>query len=145
MQTEAAKPSVKAAGMNIRCGDLRDRQVASMVAFGLVFWLVAALFIRLAPFGLFDRAEGTILLFALTVPLAWISVQFAKWIAVLAPDQLLPGVAVASAAAMLCDGIGLIWWSLYGEGDRLAGAAWLLWGVGLILLSAFFDGRRQMR
>ena len=114
-----------------------------MIAFGLAFWLVAALFICLAPFGLFDRGVGTMVLFAVTVPLAWLSVQVAKRIAALAPAQVLQGVAIASAAAMLCDGIGLVWWSIYGEGDRLPGAAWLLWGVGLILFAAFFDARRQ--
>jgi hypothetical protein len=122
---------------------LTDQQLTVMIAFGLAFWLVAALFIRLAPAGLFGRGAGTMILFAITVPSAWLSVQVAKRIAALATAQLLPGVAVASAAAMLCDGIGLIWWSIYGEGDRLPGAAWLLWGVGLILFAAFFDARRQ--
>ena len=122
---------------------LADRQVAILVAFGLAFWLVAALFIRLALFDVFNRGIGTMLLFAATVPVAWVSVQIAKRIATLAPAQILPGVAVASAAAMLCDGIGLIWWSIYGQADRLPGAAWLLWGVGLLLFAAFFDGRRQ--
>ncbi|PAX07071.1 hypothetical protein CKY28_13555 [Sphingomonas lenta] len=124
-------------------GRLSDRQAAILVAFGLAFWLVAALFIRIAPFDVFGRDVGTILLFAATLPLAWASVRVAERIAALAPDQLLPGVALASAAAMLCDGVGLIWWGLYGDGDRLPGAAWLLWGVGLILFAAFLDGRRR--
>lgn len=124
-------------------GRLSGRQLIILIAFGLAFWLVAAVFIRLAPFGLFDRGPGTILLFAVTVPFAWVSVRIAARIATLGPAQLLPGAAVASAAAMLCDGTGLIWWSIYGEGDRLPGAAWLLWGVGSILFAALFDARRQ--
>lgn len=122
---------------------LADRQVAILIGFGLVFWLIAAVFIGLAPFDLFNGGANTMLLFAVTVPLAWIAVQVAKRIATLSPDQLLPGAAIASAAAMLCDGIGLIWWSIYGEADRLPGAAWLLWGVGMILFAAFFGGRRR--
>jgi hypothetical protein len=128
-------------------GDAHDRlaarQIAILVAFGLAFWLVAALFIRFAPFDVFNRGLSLMLLFATTAPVAWLSVQIAKLIARLTPGQLLPGVAVASASAMLCDGIGLIWWSIYGGADRLPGAAWLLWGVGLILFAAFFDGRRR--
>jgi hypothetical protein len=124
-------------------GCLSNRQLVVLIAFGLAFWVVAALFIRLAPFGLFGRGPGTILLFAVTVPLAWFSVEVARRVAALSSEQLLPGLAIASAAAMLCDGIGLIWWSIYGAGDRLPGAAWILWGVGLILFAAFFSARRR--
>lgn len=124
-------------------GYLANRQITILIAFGLVLWFVAALFIRLAPFELFQGGANTMLLFAVTVPLAWPAIQADKRIAKLSPDQLLPGVAIASAAAMLCDGIGLIWWSIYGEADRLPGAAWLLWGVALFLFAAFFDSRRR--
>jgi hypothetical protein len=47
---------------------------------------------------------------------------------------------------MLCDGIALTWApSVYGGvSPRLAlGAAWLLWGVGAILLAAATTGRRR--
>ncbi len=124
-------------------GRLTDRQSTILIVFGLAFWLAAALFIRLAPYGLWDGGVGTMMLFAFTVPVALLSVKVAKRVAGLAPDQVLPGVAIASAAAMLCDGIGLVWWSIYGESDRLPGAAWLLWGVGMILFAAFFHARRQ--
>jgi hypothetical protein len=124
-------------------GRLSNRQLMVLIAFGLAFWLAAALFIRMAPLGLFGCGPGTMILFAMTVPLAWFSVEVARRIARLSSEQLLPGLAVASAAAMLCDGIGLIWWSIYGRGDRLPGAAWILWGVGLILFAAFFSARRQ--
>jgi hypothetical protein len=124
-------------------GRLSNRQLVVLIAFGLAFWLAAALFIRMAPLGLFGGGPGTMILFAMTVPLARFSVEVAKRIARLSSEQLLPGLAVPSAAAMLCDGIGLIWWPIYGDGDRLAGAAWILWGVGLILFAAFFSARRQ--
>ena len=53
---------------------LTNRQLTILVGFGLVFWLVAALFIRFAPFGVFDRGVSTMLLYAITVPAGWISV-----------------------------------------------------------------------
>jgi hypothetical protein len=119
--------------------------LAISISFGLAFWLMAALFIRLAPFDAFSGGIGTMLLFAVTVPLAWASVQIGKRVAGLGPDQTLPGLAVASAGAMLCDGIGLLWSPIYGEADRLPGASWILWGVGLILVVAVYDVRRQAR
>ncbi len=122
---------------------LTSQQLTILVGFGLVFWLVAALFIRFAPFGVLDRGVSTMLLYAITVPAGWISVQVGKRLAALAPDQLLPGMAIGSAAAMLLDGIGLVWWSIYGVADRLPGAAWLLWGVAMILIAAFVEARRQ--
>jgi hypothetical protein len=139
------EPNNSGATMRRSPGRLTDRQSAILIAFGLAFWLVAALFIQSAPLAFFDGGIGTMLLFAITVPLAWVSVEIAKRVAALAPDQTLPGVAVASAAAMLCDGIALVWSPIYGDGDRLPGAAWILWGVGLILSAAFLDARRQGR
>lgn len=126
-----------------RAHHLDARQFAMLIGFGLVFWLAAAWFIRLAPFNVFNRGVGTILLFAATVPVAWVSVGLAKHIASLTPAQRLPGVAIASATAMLCDGIGLIWWPIYGTADRLPGAAWLLWGVGMLLFAAYHSGQSQ--
>jgi hypothetical protein len=121
---------------------LTDQQIVKLITFGLVFWLVAALFIRWAPLDLFAGGASTMLLFAVTIPAAWLSVQLAKRLVTLASGQLLTGVGIASAAAMLCDGVGLVWWSVYGEGNRLPGAAWILWGVGCILFAAFFVDRK---
>ena len=137
------RPSQLVSTSNKDANRLTDQQIGKLIAFGLIFWLVAALFIRWAPLDLFAGGGGTRLLFAATIPVAWLSVQLAKRLATLTAGQLLPGVAIASAAAMLCDGVGLVWWSVYGEGDRLPGAAWILWGVGCILFAAFSVDRRQ--
>ena len=124
---------------------LSQGQIAIVVAWGLVFWLVAALFIRYAPPAVFDGGASTALLFAASVPIAWPSVWITRRLAALKPRQVVPGAALASSAAMLCDGIGLTWSSLYAPvgAAPLAAAAWLLWGVGLILLAAFVTARRQ--
>ena len=113
-----------------------------MIAFGLAFWLAAALFIRLAPGVVFDRGLGTALLYAGTEPVAWASVQFAGRLATLTPGQALPAVAIGSAAALLCDRVRLLWWPIYRAADRLPGGAWLLWGVGLSLIAGYRDDRR---
>lgn len=116
-----------AAGASPRLG---RRQMAIVVAWGVVFWFVAAVFIRQAPVDLFGGGLATALLFAATVPIAWPSVWITRHLAALKPDQVVVGTALAPAAAMLCDGIGLTWSSLYGPvgAAPLAAAAWLLWG-----------------
>ena len=124
---------------------LGRRQVAIVVAWGVVFWFIAAVFIRQAPVGLFGGGLATALLFAATVPIAWPSAWITRSLAALKPDQVVVGTALASAAAMLCDGIGLTWSSLYGPvgAAPLVAAAWLLWGAGWILLAAFVTARQQ--
>ncbi len=119
-------------------------QIVILVAWGLVFWLIAALVIRFAPPSLFAGGAPTVLLFAATVLVAWPSVWITRRLPALRPDQLVAGAALASAAAMLCDGIGLTWSSLYAPAGPapLASAAWLLWGVGWILLTAFLTARQ---
>jgi branched-subunit amino acid transport protein AzlD len=122
---------------------LSNRQLAIIITFGIIFWLIAALFIRIAPFGLFARGPATIALFMVTMLVAWLPVRLLTLLAALSAPQLVPGVAIASAAAMLLDGVGLIWWPVYGAADRLPGAAWLLWGVGWILIAAYGENHRQ--
>jgi hypothetical protein len=87
-----------------------------------------------------------VLLFAVTVPAAWGSVWLAGRVANLRPAQLVPGTAFACAVAMLCDGVALTWApGVYGGASaRLAlGAAWLLFGVGAILIAAFVTAGRR--
>lgn len=64
----------------------------------------------------------------------------------LRPDQIVAGVAVTSAAALLCDGFALAWApSVYGGevADLRPAAAWLLWTYGLALALALLVGRHS--
>ncbi len=95
------------------------------------------------PLGLF-RGVASLLLFALTVPLAWGTIWLVQRIAGLKAAQLPAGIAVASAAALLADGVALSWVpSFYGSdaATLLPAAAWLLWGAGLCLTAASIQGR----
>ncbi len=125
---------------------LRANQVVSLAVFGVVAWLVAALFIRYStPWGLFSSA-ASVPLFVLTVPGAWLLVRVGRRVGSLQPSQLVAGIAVADAAALLCDGIALTWApALYGTdaASILPAAAWLLWGVGVIFALALFSARHD--
>src|SRR5579862_8634196 len=103
------------APIQVSTGALSRRQTAIVVAWGVALWLLAALFIRwAAPTSLFAGGPATVLLFASGAPVAWLAVRATRRLAALSVAQVVPGVAVACAAAMLCDGIGFTWTTVYG-------------------------------
>ena len=128
-------------------GQLRCGQVTRLAALGIALWLLFALLIRFSiPTGLFGSAAASALLFAAAFPLAWLMIRLCQRIAALTPGQIVPGVAVASAAALPCDGVALTWVpGLYGAdaASVLPAAAWLFWGVGVILALALVMARRE--
>lgn len=123
---------------------LGRRQTAILLSWGVLLWFSAAMFIRYVPAALFGRGAATALLFAAAVPVAWVTIWATRRVASLRSDQLVAGAALGSAAAMFCDGIALTWTSLYGsDRDLVPAAAWLLWGVAAILVSAFVAARQD--
>ena len=146
MQTAhpAAMPHLNQAARFDDSASLSPRQAATLIAWGVLLWFAVALFIRWAPPALFGRGLATALLFVAAAPIAWLTIWATRRIASLRPDQLVAGAALASAAAMFCDGIALTWSSLYGLGtDLVPAAAWLLWGVAAILTAAFATAHRH--
>ena len=118
-------------------------QTVRMVTWGAALWFVFALAIRLTPF-LFGADATTAVLFAASVPVAWLMVSLLIWVGRLRPHQVLAGVAVALAAAMVLDGIAITWLDrLYGDSAShvRGGAAYILWGAGLMLGIAVIRGR----
>ena len=117
---------------------LTRMQIARLLALSVALWLMATLYIRLLPSALINPVQGS-LGFVTTVPAAWLSVWLISSVGKLAVDQLLLGVALVGAAAMMVDGVALRWFpDVYGF-DPLAlrlGAAWLLWGYGVSLAIA---------
>jgi hypothetical protein len=111
----------------------RKTQIFLLVSLGIALWILVTLNIRLRPDSLLDPIEGLIP-FA-TAPLAgWLSVWLCKFVGRLSKDQLLPGVALVGAVAMMMDGAALKWFSgVYGLDEKTLriGAAWLLWGYGV--------------
>lgn len=120
---------------------LRREQAVSLAALGVALWLLFALLIRtVIPTAWFGSPAISPLMFAAAIPSAWLLVRLCQRTAALTPEQLVPGVAVASTAAMLCDGMALTWAPrLYGAdaASILPAAAWLLWGVGICFALAF--------
>ena len=112
---------------------LRKTQIYALVSLSLVLWIVVTLNIRFRPDAISDPVKG--LLPFVTAPLAgWLSVWLCKVVGKLSADQILPGVALVGAVAMMMDGAALKWFSsLYGFDEKILrlAAAWLLWGYGV--------------
>jgi hypothetical protein len=138
-----ASPTPHSPGLS--ASRLSARQLAIVIAWGVLLWFVVALLIRIAPRVVFDRGVLTVLLFSTGLPNAWLTVWLTRRLASLSPHQLVPATAIACAAAMLCDGMALTWTTLYGPEtkDLVPAAALLLWGVAHILIAAFVTARRE--
>jgi len=109
---------------------LSRTQMVRLVALGLLVWFIGAMAVRFGrPLGLFDAYLP--LLYLATVPVMFATVWIVRLLAGLRPGApYVTGVALATAAAIACDGLIISFHpALYGgEGDGLArGAAWILW------------------
>ena len=111
-----------------------------LVGLGIVTWLAAAIFIRLAlPNGWLDGGFATLLVFAVSVPIAAISIEIARNLAGASQRDLLRIASIISAVGLLLDGIAFVWASQLYTVDHstlFSGGAWLLWTVGVTLTYA---------
>jgi hypothetical protein len=123
---------------------LGSMQAIAAFALGIFFWFLAAMFVRVTEgTGIFGGQAG-IVTFIAGVPASWLIVVIVAKLARLAKHQLTSGIAIATGAATLCDGLAMTWFpSLYGNDPRwvLFGAAFILWGVGVILIVSVVLGR----
>lgn len=129
-----------------RSAALAAGQLVKTVVFAVVFWFVAALSVRFGSAAGFFGPTASMIVFALSIPISWLSVGLIKKVARLEAGQTVASVVVATVVATLCDGLALTWGrGLYGSDPAQItfGAAWILWGVGLILLFAYLDDQRQ--
>ena len=83
-------------------------QTIRLVLLSLALWIAATLYIRFLPSALTDPLQGN-LGFVTTLPAAWLSVWLVKICGKLTAGQLMPGVAVVGAVAMMIDGAALRW------------------------------------
>ena len=120
----------------------------SMTIIDATVWLAAALFIRYYETMLFSAPDQNLaILYAVTVPVSYVSVLIAQKLANLTAQTLCTGLCVGTAAALLMDGLALVWAPhIYSMTMTPVpyGSAWLLWGVCWLLASAVLISRQQM-
>ena len=120
----------------------------SMTIIDATVWLAAALFIRYYETMLFSAPDQNLaILYAVTLPVSYVSVLIAQKLANLTAQTLCTGLCVGTAAALLMDGLALVWAPQIYSMTMMPvpyGSAWLLWGVCWLLASAVLISRRQM-
>ncbi len=112
---------------------LKPWQTAALILLGVALWGTVAMGIRAAPDAAVDPAKG--LAAYIAAPLGGLlSVWLCKLVGKLSQDQLIPGVTIVGAVAMMLDGAVLKWLpAVYGINEKALrlDAAWLLWGYGV--------------
>ena len=115
-------------------------QYAILAAYGALLWFLAAMLVRvLAPMGALE-GSARLLTYALVIPGTIPAILIGLKITSVTRSNFVLAVAMMTAAAGLLDGIALAWFpALYGDNVAhvLAGAAVILWGVGVGLALSF--------
>lgn len=131
---------------------MNTNKLTLSVVLGVVYWLLAALFVR--AFGSFfftGHSPWLPVLYAATLPGSWLLMANARWIGRLSQTEVLDSVVIMTWTAAVLDGVAITFFqSLYGPSPRVVmlGAAWILWGAGwglgiayLIKLNAVKPGK----
>jgi hypothetical protein len=126
--------------------NLSPKQWAFCVSYGLALWLGAALLVRaMGPMGALS-GWGLVISFILLVPGTLPAVFLTKKVVGPFMDQLLVGVSVISAIALLLAGIGFSFFpGLYGPDPAqvLAASGFILWGGGVGLVLGVLMGKAR--
>ena len=123
-------------------------QTFLLIGLGAVLWFLAAIILRvIAPMGALEGSMRAVT-YALVIPGTVPFILLVRKLAKLRPDQLFTGISVATATALITDGIVIVYFpSVYGSTlPHITNcAAIILWGagVGMLLASIFNRGAEK--
>ena len=127
---------------------LTNGQTFLLIVMGAALWGFAAIILRIvAPMGALEGSARAIT-YALLVPITWPFVWMVQTAVKLRRDQIFTGVAVATATALLTDGIVVAYFpAIYGGTlpQVTNCAAAILWGAGVGMVLAFLMNRGEMK
>jgi hypothetical protein len=126
--------------------NLSPKQWAFCVGYGFALWFGAILLVRtIGPLGALSGL-GLVISFVLLIPGTLPAVLLTKKIVGPFMDQLLVGVSIISAIALLLAGVGFSFFpGLYGASptDALAASGFILWGGGVGLVLGVMMGKAR--
>jgi len=117
---------------------LKVWQLAPLTLLGAAMWALVTFNISRHPEAALEPKSVPAML-AMAPIVGFVSVWLCKFVGRLSPEQILPGVAVVGAVAMLMDGVALRWYAEIYAGSEKAlrlSAADLLWGYGVGFVAA---------
>jgi hypothetical protein len=124
---------------------LTNGQTLILVVIGAALWFLAAVILRIiAPMGALEGATRG-LTYALVIPGTLPFVALTRILAGLRHDQMVTGIAVVTATALLIDGIVVAWFPVvYGGAlpQVTNSEAAILWGAGVGLVLAFILNKK---
>lgn len=122
-------------------------KVLLFIILGVVFWLCAALIIRLfGASALNENNPYLILFFILSIPVTLLLFVITKVIAKVKYSELLRPVVIITITATFLDAFALTYFrQLYSQFFEVShyGSALILWGVGLGLLFSYYFEKRS--
>lgn len=128
---------------------MKTVKILFFIGLGAAFWFNAAMIIRLSGTTVFTANNPKLLLFYLiAIPITLLSLYITKLVSKLKYAELLKPVVIMTFTATFLDAIALTCFrELYSPSFEVTsyGAAWILWGVGLGLLFAFYLSNKNKR
>ena len=119
---------------------LKTWQLLAIVGLAVSFWFNGVLLIRVITSHALWGGIGSATIFALSVPIAVLSIAGVRKFLRLTPEQLSPSIILIVALVAMLHGVALTWTpTIYSatEAALLFAAAWLVWFSGAVLLSLF--------
>ena len=127
---------------------LGGRQLVPAILCGIILWYAAATLLRvLEPTGIFQNDTYMVLLYLAVIPGTLPFVFIVMWVSALGRERIALGYSVATAAAMLCDGIALHFFpGLYGttSAQLAVSGELILWGAGVGIVLACLVNRSEL-
>jgi Family of unknown function (DUF5367) len=121
---------------------MKNSKLILCVILGVIFWFVAVISVKILGNYVFTESSPyKIIMLAMLFPTSYLFILISQKVAKLQKPEILKAVVIMTITACFCDEIALTWFrQIYAETYEVShyGAAWILSGVGVGLLIAYF-------